>query len=258
MAKTEETIKMITTGSALRVLKVEDIQTDPAYQRVVREGHKKIVAEFDKNAFGVPLVAQREDGTLWVVDGLQRLTALRKMEKKEVRAEVFKSSGPEHEANVFKIVNLNRTKLSSPEIFKAKLTSGDQSAWKLKETVEKCGYVIAYQSHSAGRAQDAKYISAINSLERVAERFGYEYITIILEITKEVWSEDKYGASSDIINGMAAFLHARKGVIDKNRLIVRLAKTTPAKIIYSGNLGVGSRGNNIAEVLERIYRRRNA
>jgi hypothetical protein len=65
--------------SALRVVKLSDLSVDQSYQREVKSGHKSIVSDFNEEALGVPLVGQRSDGSLWIVDGLQRVTALKKL-----------------------------------------------------------------------------------------------------------------------------------------------------------------------------------
>ena len=93
--------KMLTTERALRIVAVADLQVDPSYQRCVKPNHKKIARDFDPNALGVPLVGQREDHSLWIVDGQQRVEALKLLGKVNVRVEVFASKGPEHEAHVF-------------------------------------------------------------------------------------------------------------------------------------------------------------
>src|SRR5262249_39485041 len=94
--------------AAVREGPLEMLKSDPTYQRDVKRGHKKIVADFNETALGVPLVGEREKGTLWIVDGLQRITALRKLNWTHVKAEVFASKGPEHEAEIYRIINGNR------------------------------------------------------------------------------------------------------------------------------------------------------
>src|SRR5688572_29909905 len=125
-------LKKLVTKSALRTVDLDLLAVDSAYQRDVRHGHKKIIADFNDQALGIPLIGEREDSTLWIVDGLQRITALKALGKTKARVEVFASKGIEHEAEVFKLVNLNRTKLKPVEEFKALLAAHDKESWDIK------------------------------------------------------------------------------------------------------------------------------
>lgn len=172
----KKTDKRTVKGSALKVLYLDGIQTDPSYQRDVVAGHKKIIADFDPVAFGVPLVGEREDGTLWIVDGLQRITALRKMGKKTMRAEVFRSQGPEHEASVFRKVNKNRTGLKPLQLFQAALTEGNEEAWAVKNVAEEYGFKIP-KTHSPSPANSspeniAVTLSCVNAVQYIYKRGG--------------------------------------------------------------------------------------
>lgn len=258
-------VGMLTTKTALRVVNIEDIGFDPSYQRDVVRSHRKIVSEFDENALGVPLVGQRSDGTLWCVDGRQRLTALGKLGKKTVRAEVFVSSGPEHEANVFKLVNGGRTKLQPGELFRAKLTAGDQEAWAIKSAVEAAGFklLITRGRTGGGHGETAwREVRAVTTLTLVyrmggAGSDGGKRITRTLKAAAEAWPGDMLAANSDIIGGIGQFYqHIGDDSVDDARLVDRLKQTTPAKLLYSAGLGIGGRHANVAEMVGKMYAKR--
>lgn len=256
-------VKMLTADSALRVVELDVIQFDPSYQRGEVAGHKKIVAEFNEKALGIPLVGQRADGSLWGVDGRQRITALRKLGWKKVRAEVFLSDGPEHEALIFKLVNGGRTKLSPAELFKARLVSHDPVAWDIKRAVEAAGFQLAFSRNNT-TATAWKYVMAFTTLERVY-RMGKrnqpnaERITRVLNTVKAAWPDDPACANSDIIGGIGRFyLNRGDEMVDDDRLVQKLGTTTPVKLIYSAGLGVGGRHENVAEVVAKLYAKRGA
>jgi hypothetical protein len=253
--------KMLTTSSALRVVDIADIRFDDSYQRGEVKGHKRIVAEFDEHALGVPLVGQREDGTLWCVDGRQRLTALKKLGKRTVRAEVFVSQGPEHEAEVFRLVNAGRTKLLPEELFKARLTAGDADAWAIKEAVEAAGFALPLRKRPKAVTHPTawKEVMAVNTLLRVF-RMGdrnADRVTRILKAVGEAWPGDVLATNSDILGGLGQF-YANRGddLVDDARLTARLAGTQPRKIIHTAGLGIGGRHSNVAEVIARLYGKR--
>ena len=254
--------RMLTASSALRVIALDVIQTDPSYQREIVPKHKKIVAEFNEEALGIPVVGQREDGSLWIVDGLQRLTALRKLERKTVRAEVFVSRGPEHEAEVFRLINQNRTKLKSAELFHALLASGDEVAWVVKKTAESLGFQLTTSTRqrnsgkSLGDAErNAKLLTAVSALYNIAKTSGAEGIKFVLTTIDHGWPADPMGNKAEILTGIYLWWMRREKVVDQDRLIARLKVTPATKVWQQAMLGIGSRPTNVAEVIEKVYRR---
>lgn len=252
-------VKLLTASSALRVIPLADLKVDSSYQRAVVNRHKQIVANFDPSALGIPLVGQREEGSLFIVDGLQRITALKKLGKTTVRAEVFVSKGPEHEAEVFKLVNAGRTKLTPRDLFKAKLVSGDSTAWDIKRAVEAAGFKLDTSRPTNKMSERAwEYVMAYNTLETIYksdETKGIR-ITRILNIVKTAWPGDMRSTNNDIIGGLGSFFMQRTDIVDDEKLSRNLATTTPEKVLYSGSLGIGGRHANIADVISKIYAKR--
>jgi hypothetical protein len=241
--------------AALRVVDIDSLQVDESYQRPVKGKHKKIAAEFDEVALGIPLVGEREDGSLWIVDGRQRIEALRKMgTRSTVRAEVFASRGPEHEAEVFKLVNMNRTRLTAHEEYKALLAAHDEDAWAVKEAVESCGYRV---THGGTRSDQAvMYVSAVNTLMYLQRKYGAESIKFALTAAKECWPGDKLGVFNAILMGLGRFWARYEGAVDLERLYPRLRSVTPQKILYSASQTVASSGGEATvQVLEKVYRK---
>lgn len=243
--------------SALRVIKLADIQFDESYQRSVKPKHKRIIADFKEEALGIPLVAEREDGSLWGVDGQQRITALKKMSKETVRAEVFHSKGPEHEAEVYCLVNIQRTKPTACEEFRGLLTAQNKDAWEIKDAVEKEGFIIASGRSGYRPNSNWKQISGINALRSIHKNQGVEAITFVLTVAKECWPEDKMAVNSRMMMGLARWWISLDA-IDMERLIPRFRKTTPHKILYAANQQnvVGEMIQPVVNILDKLYNSR--
>lgn len=212
-------------------------------------------------------MAQREDGSLWVVDGLQRLTALQKMGTKTVRVEVFRSRGPEHEAEVFTKINNNRVGLTASDLFFAALTAQDPDAWLIKETGEKLGFVLRRGGGSSRHTDPehaAKCLTCYGTLMQLVQRTGspegYEergsLLRAVLGVLKECWPTDPLRVKSHIVDGIGIWLVRHKGLADTERLIARLNATEPRKILYTAGQGIGNASNNVADTIERLYKKR--
>lgn len=258
----QKTNDVFVSKTALRVLQLADLNIDPSYQRGVVDKHKKIVSEFDEDALGVMLAGQREDGSLWVVDGLQRVTALKKLGWTEARFNVFRSNGPEHEAQVFKLVNKNRTSLTAAQLFHALLTAGDEECWAVKKIAESLGYKVptgGKRAVSQDRDQAAQELTCVNSLVRIYHQRGEELLRFVLSTVKDCWPGDPYGVKADIIDGLATWWAARKSSgkeFDRDRLVSRLGQRTAHQIIMSAVQGSFGRSQNVANVIDGHYERR--
>jgi hypothetical protein len=244
-------LKKLVTKAAIRRVPIDALAVDPSYQREVRPGHSKIVANFDETAFGVPLIGEREDCTLWIVDGLQRITAIKKLGHDVVRCEVFASKGPEHEAEVFKLVNLNRTRLRPFEEFKALLTSHDKAAWEIKKAVEDCGMRIS------GSFRD-KDLSCISTLRYMHKHYGSGSISFALNTVKEAWPGDLLSLRGEMLQGLGMFYAKYDGLVEKERLLPRLRTTTAQKILFRSRQLSTSNGfaGEICASIDMLYKKR--
>lgn len=243
----------LVSKAALRVLPLNTIGSDPSYQRTVRNAHRKIVSDFDEAALGIPLVAERNDTSLWVVDGLQRITALRKLGRTTVRAEVFHSKGPEHEAHVFKLVNANRTKLGALELFKAMLTARDMTAIVTKQTVEAGGFKLALTGKPHGPSAD--YLSCVATAYTSVRVSGPAPLAFALRMIRAAWPGDPLGINSRMVEGLTSFFVAKGKTVDEERLLPRLQTVTPHKLLYTASLHVSGQVTGIVEILNKLYKK---
>ena len=251
--------KMLTTERALRIVAVADLQVDPSYQRCVKPNHKKIARDFDPNALGVPLVGQREDHSLWIVDGQQRVEALKLLGKVNVRVEVFASKGPEHEAHVFKLVNCNRTKLHSLEEFWAKVRALDDDSLILKRTVEQEGFKIVGRGNERLSGKDGSEtngLACVNTLARYLHLHGPDAVRFALRIVRTHWGSDPNARTSHVLAGLSRFWSGHRDDLDEARLGARLVTTTPSKILVAAANGLSDKETNVHTEIERMYKKR--
>lgn len=255
----EKVSKRVVVKAALKIVDLDRIKTDRSYQREVNQNaQRKIVQRFNPEALGIPVIGERDDGSLWIVDGLQRITALATLGKRSVRAEVFASKGPEHEAQVFHDINRNRVPLKPLQIFHAALTAGDKVAWEIKDLVERMGFWIPpYIGGIRGLSEEkvAKAIRAINSVNSIYEKSGAEGLKFVLEVVSRCWANDESKTRDTILLGLHIFWVNREKSVDIDRLVDRLNTTTPQKIVYSGQLASGGRVHAVGAVIDRLYRK---
>lgn len=212
-------------------ISVDDLNISEAYQRTIVHGRvNRIAKNLDQDAFGSLTVGERRDGSYWVVDGMQRLTAARKLGIIMVPCDVFDSEGQEHEARVFRLKNKERTNVSSMALFKAQLTEGDEQTLAIAETVKQAGLKLGLQDNST----KWPYIRAVKALERSFQRVQSSGLLLALEIICETWPGEDGALQGDLIEGMCWFVKKRES-FDKNRLISRLSKKSITSVLRAAD-----------------------
>jgi hypothetical protein len=104
-----------------------DLLIDHSYQRmeVSAINTLAIAKNFNWTSFGTLTIMRRENGACYVIDGQQRLAAIKKRgDIIRVPCRVFDSDGPEHEAIAFVAINVNRKSVSAVSKFNANFMGG--------------------------------------------------------------------------------------------------------------------------------------
>jgi hypothetical protein len=121
-------------GSA-EVLSIDALNIDPDYQRDLRHDLiNKIAREYDIVKAGPILVSEREDGSLWVVDGQHRMLGAKQAGETEVFANVVHGLTQEQEAEL-RLARNDRKPDSLQEKFRTRLVMGDAKAHAIVELV---------------------------------------------------------------------------------------------------------------------------
>lgn len=121
------------------------LQVDSRYQRALNNGkRRRIASNFNWAAFGVLIVARREDGSLWVIDGQHRLMAAQsRSDVSEVPVVIFELGGNVmDEATDFLIANKDRKPLTGVDSFKAMVVSGDTVALQVQQLIHDAGRTV--------------------------------------------------------------------------------------------------------------------
>lgn len=211
-----------------RMIDVDDLNVAPEYQREMIPQHvNDIKKNFDTDAFGVPLVAERQDGSLWLVDGFQRVSSCRQLGIKRVPCQVVQSAGPAYEAALFRKRNKSR-KLSAHQLFKGLVAEGDEEAVAVLEVINSVGLNVT------GMAQSRKggSISCVNSCRDSYRRGGAEHLRLVLETLKKAWGGGHDNAYHQaMVGGLSQFLHRYQGDVDLKRLVNKMATESPSHVL---------------------------
>jgi hypothetical protein len=242
---------------ALRVLQVDEINVYPAYQRVPRSGVKGIVKDFEPLALGVITVAERPNLSLWLMDGLQRVCALKQLGITTVRADVIPCETVEEEATLFRRLN-KRTALSAIELFNSQIIGRDPVSLDIVRIAESNGFKVPTRRVSGRRvpANQATELACVGRLQRSYRSIGADGLSAVLAVLAQLWPDDPKRTKNEIVGGLSTWYANREGGESMDRLVSRLKGTTPERLLYSSALGSGDRHKNMADLIKHLYHKR--
>jgi len=215
-----------------RKISVDELQISDAYQRTIVPARvNRIAKNIDPDAFGSLTVGERRDGTLWVVDGMQRLTAARKIGITSVPCDVFQSEGKEHEARVFRLKNRERTNVSACSLFNAQLTEGDPQTIEIERVVRESGLKLRLREDGGS---GWPYIKAVKALERCVSRVGAGGLAMSLSLLLEVWPGEHGAIQGDMIEGMCWFIKKHPD-FDRRSLVEKLGKKSISGVVRAAD-----------------------
>ncbi len=219
-----------------RDLFVEELKIDEAYQRmIVKKQVKWIVGHYDEVAFGRLLVGERslEAGAgKWVVDGQQRLTAARRLGMNKVPCLVFESEGRQHEAEVFRTVNTQRTKVKPFHVYRAALEARDPAALAICAILESENY---YMTSGGGRGMNWAGITGVNCCFDIYRMGGADLLRNTLRLIREAWEGDREATGIIVLGGIAVFLQTYGDIYERHRLVKKMKTKSPLDVLRLAN-----------------------
>jgi hypothetical protein len=215
---------------------VKDLLVSETAQRIERPmWAAEIAADFDPNLFGIIHVSRRSNGKLFVIDGQQRLAALRIMwpdtaEAVQVECRVYENLSIAQEAEKFQGLNHN-LRVGVMDLFRVGVTAREPIPTAILKLVTEAGYEIR-------QAKENRVICAVSSLRLVYSGFaGHkrlrrddvskanpDLLRTTLRVLNEAWNGDADACNGFVIEGVARLLAARQNVLDLPDLIGRLQR----------------------------------
>jgi len=235
-------------------VRVGDLQFDESYQRTGQLNHARIndiARNYDAAAIGVILVSEREDGSLYVIDGMHRVLA------------TIKRFGADHRMHATLVCHLTvaeearafwmqtkRTAVSKIQQFNARLAAGDAVAVNLLAMLDGAG-ISAPKRHGS-----PEYFRAIAMLERLAKQHGDEIVSRALCVASDGCRARNEAPTGWLIAAIVEML-LRFDVDDKRltEAVAALDMATFKRDVTSANSLYGNLAYGAGAVLHREYNR---
>lgn len=235
-----------------RSLKPEQIQVADSYQRSLSESFAAQIARgYDEEAFGVLVVGEREDGSYWCVDGQTRKRAAVLKGLKTVRCLVFQSCGKQHEAKMFRLLNMQRN-MSKIDKVRALIDEGDKDTVAMNDEVQACGFELALKNEQRW--------PFIRSMVPVEKAYQLGILSRVLRLVDASWgvTEDQQALQVPILGGVTKFLRRWGEIVDDEMFVEVLQKFTCAQLVAqcdAQKMQGGGRESAMLEVLRHQWNR---
>lgn len=209
------------------------LSIDPAYQRSTdNEASRRLIAsiaaKFDWRLCPPLVVSRREDGTMAIIDGQHRWSAVgRRGDIPQLPCCIFKYANREEEAKMFIAANRARKPMNRLDDFYAALAAADEDALQIQQLVTDAGLSIARNTAAgAWRPGEVAFTASIASMIR---RHGEAIVSAALTDMAEAFPGERLGHGGSIFLGLVKiFAHPPEG-LDADRLIAALRTRTAAE-----------------------------
>lgn len=213
------------------------------YQRAPQNKINKIAREWDIQQCGMIIVSYR-NGKFYIVDGQNRYLAAGMVGLDALPCQIFENLDIKGEARVFANQNINKSNLSSFDLFKAELVAEDETALAVKAICDR--YSISTKKSAASTTGTLK---GLDITKRIYNNCGEEALEWIFNIIQDCgWHDVKGGYGSVIMAAIYNIFTNHNNELNSinQRLIDILENTTPERIMAKASSIYVSRGQTSA------------
>lgn len=226
-------------------LKIDDLTRDPEINvRPIDENRaKRIAAEFDPDAFGVPEGSRRKDGSTVILDGQHRIEGMRFMGWNGQKIPVKVHYGLSRAQEAEKFIRLNtQIAIKFLDRFLSRITAKDKIACAIDEIVKANGYVIDRTSRDgvivAAKAIEEIYVGKNQKIRGTNPKALHG----TLHAVTAAWGRTVHSVNASVLSGIGAFLLRYGEDVKLTRLIEKL------KSVPGGPQGLINRGRGKREL----------
>lgn len=208
---------------------VDDLQIDPVVQRALQRRSPVWKHEWDWNRAEVPTVAVREDGTLVVVEGQNRVMKRREEAPgSRLWVVVALTAGREHEAAAALGISTGRRLHAALDKWRLAAEAGSRHEVLAEEVLKEHGIILGERPSRTGISAVTSLSLIIRSRDKTPEQGAALLDQVLKVITMTYGADDDKRFDGSMIRGIASIFetnHDRR--IDLRRLSQRMGERTP-------------------------------
>ncbi len=221
---------------SIRTLSTSQLTSGLPYQRTVKQRRvDEIVREWNDRKL-TPVVVSFRDGKFNVVDGQNRIAAMRKMAGGGdviVPCIVHTGMTYEEEADMYAKLDTDKAPLTPRQHTKALVEAGtDAKITEVKRLAEEVGFTWALTEPTGEPFE----IAPIRTLINTYQLLGGEGFTRMLSLLAGAWQGTPNSLKASILSGMALFIKTYETELHDRAFIRRMSLVSPDEIIRLGRI----------------------
>lgn len=218
----------------IRTLSTARLTSGLPYQRPVEQKNvDKLIRNWNSREL-YPVIVSFRDGKFNVVDGQNRIAAMRQMAGGGdvlVPCMIYTGMTYEQEAELYAKLDKGKRPLTSRQHTKALVESGsDARIMEIKCLVEDAGFVWAL-GEPTGKPFE---IAPIRALINAYQLLGGEAFARMLSLLADTWQGTPNSLKASMLSGMALFVKTYESELNDRTFIRRMSLVTPEEIIHLG------------------------
>lgn len=220
MAKPEQMSDQMGTTKDILLVKLH-INSRHAQRSKINEARVDyLLANFETNYLGIPVVSQREDGEFYIIDGQHRIAALKRWlgdewKTNKITCRVVTNLSEAQEADLFLRLN-DGLAVTAFDKFRVALHAGWPDEVHIDAIVKGANLTIS-------RDNVAGSIGAVGALRRVYERSDANTLARTLRIIRDAFGDA--GFEARVIDGIGHFCQRYNGILNEKNAVQRLSVT---------------------------------
>jgi hypothetical protein len=194
----------------------------PAYVHAV----KQLKDDFDARSYGFITLSERDDGSLWVLDGQTRLKVHEELSIPTIKAEIRRGLSEAEEARLYLFLSRNAVRGMADQ-FTARVMSHDAIAVTIKDVLDRLGLVLTRFGQRDLAGQQA--ICCAKKLDQLVRHDPTgERLESTLSLIFSTWGYSAMAVSHWLVDVIATFLERYDGRFIPAQFHQRLsAQTVP-------------------------------
>lgn len=221
---------------AIRTLSTSQLTSGLPYQRTVKQQRvDEIVREWNDRKL-TPVVVSFRDGKLNVVDGQNRIAAMRQMAGGGdviVPCIIHTGMTYEEEADMYAKLDTDKAPLTPRQHTKALVEAGtDATVTEVKRLVEEVGFTWALGEPTGEPFE----IAPIRALINAHQLLGGEAFARMLSLLAGAWQGTPNSLKASMLSGMALFVKTYETELHDRTFIRRMSIVSPEEIIRLGRI----------------------
>lgn len=213
----------------IAALPASHLFADERYQRDLDEARiARMAKAYDPALVGIIEVSKRNDTRYAILDGQHRWALVKGQTtagtpEPHLACRIHTGLSLDEEAKLYHRLNITRKQLTGWDRWKARRSSGDETAIQIERAAQAAGFTISYRATRG-------HIRATSPCEHVYKLGGRILLLQVLETIKAAWGDDPEAVSGPIIHGLGHVIDGYHLELNQERLVNALAGIVPKQL----------------------------